>query len=87
MIEGLYKKLTAKRAITRSPKMQPGQARNFNFSDESHQDYWIGEIFLGKESPQFSTPAPKPDTSVEEDLGVKNEPKRPGRPIGRPRTT
>lgn len=58
MIEGLFKVLSAKRAIGRRPNLEPGGARQFNFSDDAQQETAIKDIYLGKERPTFDTPAP-----------------------------
>ena len=47
MIEGLYKKLSAKKMIGGRPDLGPGQARNFNWTDGYAQDEWINKIYLG----------------------------------------
>lgn len=70
MIEVLYKQIVTKRTISSSPDMQPGQARNFNFTDAIKQEEYINKIFLGKESPNFgsysvASDAPTEDTEVE----------------------
>lgn len=54
MIEALYKKLTAKKAII-TMEVKPGQARAFNWADGTAQDYWIGKILVGKEVPTFTS--------------------------------
>lgn len=76
MIDGLVKKLMAKRAVSRNPNMSPGQSRNFNFSDDVAQIEWINQIFLGIDSP-FETQAPVATPSpaamnkqIDEDLGL-----------------
>lgn len=70
MIDALYKKVISKRAIAKNPDMAPGQARAFNWTDGVAQDELIDRIYLGKESPRFSTdPAiPAPGTGVTYDL-------------------
>ena len=52
-IEGLYKRVVAKRAIKKTPKQDPNKARNFNWTDGNMQESVIDEIFMGVESPQF----------------------------------
>lgn len=64
MIEALYKKVISKRVIAKSPNMQPGQARAFNWTDGIAQDELIDRIFLGKESPRFSTDEPRVDALI-----------------------
>lgn len=56
MIEGLYKKLVSKKVIKKNPDMQPGFARNFNWTDGKSQEELIERIYLGKENPQFNRP-------------------------------
>lgn len=53
MIENLYKKLVAKKAIARKPKVKDGEARPFNWSDGNVQEIIIDQIYLGREKPQF----------------------------------
>jgi hypothetical protein len=55
MIEGLYKKLAAKKTLATMPD-EPGVARNFNFSDADAQERIINQIFQGIENPTFGTP-------------------------------
>lgn len=55
-IEGLYKRIVAKRAIKRTPKTD-GRTRSFNWTDGNMQEKVIDEIFLGVESPQFGVPS------------------------------
>lgn len=54
MIEGLYKKIVAKRVISRNPDAAPGQARNFNWTDGQAQEELIDRIYVGKESLKFN---------------------------------
>lgn len=88
MIEGLYKSLAAKKVIKDKPNMQPGQARNFNLSDESAQSAYIKEIFLGKENPQFGPNIPSTpnvdDAALNKDLGLSDEPRSAPSRVGRP---
>lgn len=90
MIEGLVKKLMSKKAIQRTPTMRPGEARNFNFSDDAAQHDWIRDIYLGKAMPSImpinaSTNKPEqlyqPD-DIDNDLGLTSDApstkKRPG---------
>lgn len=51
MIDGLVKRMMAKRVVSRNPDVKPGQARNFNFSDDQAQIEWINEIYLGIDNP------------------------------------
>jgi hypothetical protein len=52
-IDGLYKRIVAKRAIAKKPDIAPSQARNFNWTDGNMQEQIINEIFLGIENPRF----------------------------------
>lgn len=75
MIEGLFKVLATKRAIGRKPNLEPGGARQFNFSDDAQHDLAIKDIYLGKERPTFDAPAPvvaetTTDDDLNEDLGL-----------------
>ncbi len=79
MIESLTKKLMAKRTISRNPNVRPGEARNFNFSDDAAQITWINEIYLGKAMPTMTSATPPPATANEEteheidkDLGIED---------------
>jgi hypothetical protein len=54
MIEGLYKKLQAKKAIA-TLEVKPGMARAFNFADGNAAEYWIDRILVGKEVPTFTS--------------------------------
>lgn len=65
MIDGLYKKLTAKKKLADNPDTH-GQAINFSFSDSEQQQKWINRIYLGKATPTFQS------TNVEEDLGLED---------------
>jgi len=77
MIEGLYKKLTAKKVLAKV-EFKPGVARAFNYADGTQQDYWIDRILVGKEVPSFTS------TSVAKlpEGGESYEPAKrgPGRP-------
>lgn len=77
MMENLYKQIIAKKTIERTPEVDPGQARNFNFSDAQRQEEYIDRILLGKESPQFSNYEP-----VKEPQETDNE-----KPERKPRST
>lgn len=61
-IEGLYKRVVAKRMIKKTPKTD--RTRNFNWGNGNMQEQIIDEIFLGVETPQFggkqSAPAGPP---------------------------
>jgi len=79
MIETLTKRLMAKRVIAREPNVKPGQARNFNFSDDAAQVNWINEIYLGKAMPTMaSTEAPSAKEveaeqhEIDKDLGIED---------------
>lgn len=54
MVEALYKQIASRKTIEDRPDLEPGQARNFNFTDAGKQEYWIGKIYLGKETPNFA---------------------------------
>lgn len=89
MIEGLAKRMMANRTINRNPNVRPGEARNFNFSDDEAQHELIELIYLGKATPGLA-PKPAPDEGsttdldqIDDDLGLtSNGPKKRG---GRPR--
>lgn len=53
-IEGLYKRVTAKRILDKVPVVEKYQARNFNWGDANMQEILIDEIFRGVESPRFN---------------------------------
>lgn len=53
-IEGLYKRITAKRLLDKTPIVKEGRARAFNWGDGNMQEAVIDEIFLGVESPRFN---------------------------------
>lgn len=74
MIEGLYKKLVAKKKILDEGEAKPGVARNFNWTDANLQEQWIDKIYLGKEEPTFST-TPKETKQPEPGTGASYEPK------------
>lgn len=60
MIEGLYKRLVAKKRITENPDIEPTKARSFNWTDGLLQEQMIDKIFLGVERPNFEpTPTGK----------------------------
>lgn len=67
MIDGLVKRLMAKRTIARQPNMERGAARNFNFSDDVAQQEWINEIYLGIDSP-FDNAVQTTHTPTDEDV-------------------
>lgn len=77
MIEGLYKKMAGKAAIRKTPNVQPGVARSYNWSDGLQQEEFIKQIYLGKESPTFSDKATLED--VKKDLEIVHENIKPGR--------
>jgi hypothetical protein len=56
-IDGLYKRVVAKRAIQKTPNVAETQARNFNWTDGQMQESIINEILIGVERPQFNDPA------------------------------
>jgi len=53
MIESLYKKVSAKKIIARTPNQASVMARNFNWSDPVSQEEFINKVYLGKENPIF----------------------------------
>lgn len=57
MIEGLYKKLVAKKRIADKPDIEPTQARSFNWNDGLLQEQMIDKIYLGVEQPNFDESA------------------------------
>lgn len=65
MIDGLYKKLMAKKRIGETPNQEPTQARNFNFTDGSAQERIIDRILIGKATTPFVT-------NTEKDLGLED---------------
>jgi hypothetical protein len=84
MIDGLVKRLMAKKTISRNPNIAPGQSRNFNFSDDVAQQEWINEIYLGTDNP-FDRPesvhvtnTPTNDDlnrQIDDDLGIADAPR------------
>lgn len=63
-IEGLYKRLVARKKIDERPDIEATQARSFNWNDGLLQEQMIDKIFLGVEQPNFETqPSPTPKTS------------------------
>ena len=68
MIEGLYKKVSSKRIISKTPNQASTSARNFNWTDPIAQEEAINRIFVGIERPNF---------------GAKTN-EEPRRTIGRP---
>jgi hypothetical protein len=78
MMDGLIKRMMAKKVIARDPNVKPGQARNFNFSDDVAQQEWINVIFLGLDNPfetegfKVATTPTKTDLDeqIDEDLGL-----------------
>jgi len=53
MIEALYKKISAKRVIAKTPNQSATSARNFNWTDPIAQEEAIDRIYLGKEKLNF----------------------------------
>lgn len=62
MIEGLYKKLVAKKKVSETPDQPDTMARNFNWTDPLLAETWIDKIFLGKVTPTFGN---EPTTAPE----------------------
>lgn len=86
MIEGLYKRVSGKNAVKRTPSVAPGFARAYNWDDGIQQEEFIKLIYLGKENPTFdSGTAPDMSTTVvkeleaEKDNGRKNPEVAPSR--------
>lgn len=75
MIEALYKKLVAKKVVSKNPDAPATTARNFNWTDGVSQEEFINRIYLGKESPSFKT-VPKVKENVIEHPTLP--PKLPG---------
>jgi hypothetical protein len=67
MIDGLYKKLVAKKRLGENPNREKTMAISFNWNDGTLAEQMIDKIFLGVEKPNFgqvnepttSGPAPK----------------------------
>lgn len=57
MIEGLYKRMVAKKRINDMPDIEKTQARSFNWNDGLLQEQMIDKIYLGVERPTFGEPA------------------------------
>lgn len=64
MIEALYKKVSAKRVIAKTPDQSPTAARNFNWTDPIAQEEAINRIYLGKEKLNFGKQDEKPQRTV-----------------------
>ena len=64
MIESLYKKVSAKRIISKTPNQAPTSARNFNWTDPIAQEEAIDRIYLGKESLNFGAKNEEPQRTV-----------------------
>ena len=58
-IEGLYKRLVAKKRVADRPDIPETQARSFNWTDGLLQEQMIDKIFLGVEQPNFAQPEVK----------------------------
>lgn len=63
MIEGLFKRLVAKKAIKATPNQEATKARNFNWNDGLLQEQMIDKIFLGIETPTFNETRQSTETS------------------------
>lgn len=78
MLDGLIKRMMAKKTISRQPNMKPGESRNFNFSDDIAQQDWISVCYLGIDNPfESGTPAPTSipnrdeiNRQIDDDLGI-----------------
>lgn len=64
MIEGLYKKVSSKRIISKTPNQAPTSARNFNWTDPVAQEEAINRIYIGKERPTFGAKDEEPQRTV-----------------------
>lgn len=53
-IEGLYKRLVAKKRVDERPNIEEGKVRKFNWNDGLMQEQMIDKIFLGRETPNFN---------------------------------
>lgn len=85
MLDGLIKRMMAKKTISRHPNVKPGESRNFNFSDDVAQEDWIAVCYLGIDNPFESgiaqAPISVPNTSeidrqIDDDLGLSNHAQR-----------
>lgn len=75
MIEALYKKLIAKKVISRNPDQLATLARNFNWNDAISQEELIDRIYLGKESPTFkSAPTQRTNNVIEQPVEFAKKP-------------
>lgn len=79
MIEGLYKRMAGKAAVRKTPTVEPGYARSYNWDDSIQQEDFIEQIYLGKENPTFSD-APTLRDQASQDIGIENTPRTRGRP-------
>lgn len=64
MIEALYKKISAKRVIAKTPNQAATSARNFNWTDPIAQEEAIDRIYLGKETLNFGAKDEEPQRTV-----------------------
>lgn len=64
MIEGLYKKVSSKFVIAKTPNQAATSARNFNWTDPIAQEQAIDRIYLGKERLNFGAQDEKPQRTV-----------------------
>ena len=65
-IEGLYKRLVAKRRIHDTPNLGENQVRKFNWNDGLLQEQMIDKIFMGVETPNFSKAFDEPKNRSDE---------------------
>ena len=64
MIEALYKKLSAKKIIAKTPNQASTAARNFNWTDPIAQEEAINRIYIGKEKLNFGEKDEEPQRTV-----------------------
>lgn len=69
MIEALYKKLVAKKVVSKNGEAKAGVARSFNWTDGDMQEKIINDIYLGKENPTFRKDKVNNDVPVTPKIG------------------
>lgn len=62
-IDGLYKKLVAKKRLSENPNREKTQAISFNWNDGTIAEQTIDKIFLGIEKPSFGEVKNEPTAS------------------------